>query len=211
MKSLLAMLAALAMLCLVTPAAVAQTSYSPIVWGGAIDPAGSNWNYQAVNLAAGSYLENLLPVTKLDPGSASNGTLLTLVAGAPAWAAASAGDFSSPTARTLSLATAYQATDPTKPAVVTINLTSNASLTLGGGTTNTASIVIGSTNGVASGTGTAVGTYSNSLTGSLVVGVAINTVSTSPITFALPKGWYFSVLQLTGTVTINSAYNQALG
>ena len=116
-----------------------------------------------------------------------------------------------PTSRTLSLGTAFQATTTSKAAIVTVNLSSSASLTLSGGATNTATIVIGSTNGVASGTGTTVGNYSNSLTGTLVVGVTINTVSTSPVTFAHPAGWFFAVRQTSGTVTITSAFDQSIG
>lgn len=116
-----------------------------------------------------------------------------------------------PNTRTLALATAYQATTITKAAVITLNLTSNAGLTLGGGTTNTAAIIIGATNAVASGTGTTVGTYSNALTGTLVVGVAINAVATQPITFVLPAGWFFAIRQTSGTVTISSAFDQSVG
>lgn len=178
-------------LSLISGLAQAQCCYNNIGWSGALS---GSWNYQVAHLDAGpTYIQGLLPASNLD------------------WSGAPTADFSSPTARTLSLATAFQASDTTKPAVVTVNLTSNASLTLGGGTTNTGIIVIGPTSAVASGTGTTVGTYSNSLTGSLVVGVAINTVSTAPITFALPKGWYFAILQQTGTISIASAFNQSLG
>lgn len=117
----------------------------------------------------------------------------------------------SPTSRSLSLATAYQATTTSKPAVVTVNLNSTAGLTLTTGATNTAQIVIGSTNAVASGTGTVIGNYSNSLTGTLVVGLAINTASASPITFVLPANWYFAVRQTSGTVSITSAFDQQIG
>lgn len=115
-----------------------------------------------------------------------------------------------PTSRSLSLSTAYQATTSANAAVVTVNLTSSASLTLTTGTTNTASVIIGSTTAVASGTGTTIGQYSNSLTGSLVIGLNVSTSSQSPITFALPAGWYFAVIQGTGSVTISSAFDQKL-
>lgn len=117
----------------------------------------------------------------------------------------------SPNTRSLALATAYQATASTKPAIVTVNLTSAAALSLTAGATNTADIVIGATNAVASGTGTVIGKYANSLTGTLVVGLAINTSSGAPITFALPAGWFFAVRQTAGTVTITSGFDQAIG
>lgn len=119
--------------------------------------------------------------------------------------------FSSPTSRTLLLATAYQASDPTRPACVTINLNSTASLSLTAGTTNTADVLIGSTSAVAAGTGTIVGRYSNSLTGTLVVGLALNTVSSYTSNLSLPTGWYFAVRQTGGAVTITSAFDQAVG
>mgnify|MGYP001584261081 CR=1 FL=1 len=118
---------------------------------------------------------------------------------------------SAPNARTLSLATAYQATNTAKPAVVTINLSSSAAISLSGGTTNTADVVIGPTNGVAGGTGTAIGKYANSNTGTLTIGLNISTVAANPTTFVLPAGWFFAVRQTAGTVTITSAYDQAIG
>lgn len=119
--------------------------------------------------------------------------------------------FGSPNSRSISLGMAYQATTSTKPAVVTVNLSSTAGLTLTAGATNTADIVIGPTNGVAGGTGTVIGRYSNSLTGTLVVGLAVNTAAASPITFALPTGWFWAIRQTSGTITIVSCYDQSLG
>lgn len=116
-----------------------------------------------------------------------------------------------PTSRSLSLATAYQATDPTKPAMVTINLTSTANLSLSGGTTNSADVVIGATNAVASGTGTTVGKYSNASTGTLTIGLNTNAIAAQPTTFGLPAGWFFAVRQTSGTVTVTSAFDQTVG
>lgn len=115
-----------------------------------------------------------------------------------------------PTTRTLSLATAYQATTSTKAALVTVNLSSTASLSLTTGTTNSANVYIGSTNAVATGSGTAVGTYTNSLTGTLVVGLNINTNSVQTISFALPANWFFAIVQNSGSVSINSAFDQSI-
>jgi hypothetical protein len=116
-----------------------------------------------------------------------------------------------PVARTLALATAFQATDPTKPALVTVNLTSIANLTLAAGTTNTADLVIGATSGVAGGTGTVIAKYRNSLTGLLVVGLNINTDSGVAVLLPLPVGWFFAIRQTSGSVVITSAFDQALG
>lgn len=117
-----------------------------------------------------------------------------------------------PNTLSVSLGTAYQATNTAKPSEVTINLTSTAALTIGGGSTFEADIVIGSTSAVASGTGTVIGKYKNSLTGTLVIGVAINNAQTTMHKFSLPTGWYFAVRQITGSgITVVSAFDQSIG
>ena len=119
--------------------------------------------------------------------------------------------FGAPTSRTLVLGTAYQASTNTKPAVVTVNLTSTATLTVTGSQVPEAEIVIGATNAVASGTGTKVGVYKNGLTGAVVVGINMNAVQTVPLVFDLPAGWWFAVRQIAATVSIVSAFDQAVG
>lgn len=116
-----------------------------------------------------------------------------------------------PNAVAATLGTAFQATDPTRGALCVVNLTSTAQLTLGGGQTHTGNIVIGSTAAVAAGTGTVVGVYTNSQTGTVIVGVGLNAQLSMPIAFYLPKGWYYAVRQTAGTITIVSAYDQAIG
>lgn len=140
---------------------------------------------------------------------ATGSTGATGAAGADGAAGVNA--FGTPMSRTLSLATAYQASDTSKPAMVTVNLTSTANFSLSGGTTNSADIVIGSTNAVASGTGTVVGKYSNSITGTIAVGLNMNSASANPLTFALPSGWFFAIRQTSGTVSITSAFDQKVG
>lgn len=110
----------------------------------------------------------------------------------------------------LSLATAYQATDPTKAAVISINLNSVASITLGGGTVNTADVLIGATNAVASGTGSIVGRYRNTLSGAVIVGVGINSDCISQIQCVLPIGWFYAIRQTAGTIVIVSAFDQSI-
>lgn len=119
--------------------------------------------------------------------------------------------FGIPITRTLALDTAYQASDALHPAVLSINLTSVASITLvGGGTINTADILIGATSAVASGTGTVIGKYRNTISGVVVLGVGINTDSASQIQFVLPIAWFFAVRQTAGTVVITSAFDQSV-
>lgn len=123
-------------------------------------------------------------------------------------------NFNSPVAIAVSLGVAYQATDNTKPAMCCVNLSSTAALTLGGGQTYAADIAIGPDATVAtSPNGTVVGSYRNSQTGGVVVGVALNARLDTPCAFCLPKGWYFAVRQVGGTlaVTILSTLNQSIG
>lgn len=119
--------------------------------------------------------------------------------------------FGSPASRSPSLATAYQATDPTKPAIVTINLTSTANFSLSGGTTNTADVLIGATNGVAGGTGTIICKYANSITGTIAIGLNMNSQAAYTCTANVPIGWYWAIRQTGGTVTITSAFDQSVG
>lgn len=116
-----------------------------------------------------------------------------------------------PVGRSLSLATAYQATTPTKPAIVTVNLTSTANFSLSGGTTNSGDLLIGPTNAVASGTGTVIGKYSNSITGTIAVGLNQNSVMAVSYTIAVPIGYYFAIRQTQGNITMTSAFDQAVG
>lgn len=117
----------------------------------------------------------------------------------------------SPNTRSLALATAYQATDNTKPAFVTVTLTSTASITLTTGTTISGEVRMGTTTAVATGTGTQIGSYTNSITGTLVVGANISTASNSVLSFMLPAGQYFAIRQTAGSgLSIVSAYDQAV-
>lgn len=112
---------------------------------------------------------------------------------------------------TLSLSTAYQATDPTKPTLVTLSLTSTSSISLSGTSNNEGAIWIGATNAVASGTGTRLAEYKNTLGGALVVGLTITTSQTQPYSFILPIGWYYAVRQLTGSgMSVVSVFDQSL-
>lgn len=115
-----------------------------------------------------------------------------------------------PATRSLSLATAYQATDPTRPAVISITLTSTATLNIGGGQTHSAEVAIGSTNGVATSGGSVMGAYSNALTGTVVIGVGINSVQTITYAVMLPANWFFAVRQTAGSVTIARAFEQEI-
>ena len=147
----------------------------------------------------------------------SNAAVLNFTLPAPATGAtgpAGPSAIAAPTARTITAGTAYQASDKTKPALITINLTSSASLSISGGQTHTADVLIGSTAASVTGTnpsGMAIAKYSNSNTGAIAVGLALATIAGQSATIALPAGWYFAVRVTSGTVTITSAFDQALG
>lgn len=118
--------------------------------------------------------------------------------------------FSIPTLRTgIAKGVAYQALNPAKPAIITITLNaiSNATLTIA--TNNAANILIGATNAVATGTGTVVGKYNNTLS----VGVLISTGIANTYTINLPAGYFFAILNANNTtgVTIDSVVDQQVG
>lgn len=116
-----------------------------------------------------------------------------------------------PSVRTISLATAYQGLTAAKITLITINLTSTANFSLLGGTTNSADILMGPTNAVASGTGTIMAKYSNSITGTIAVGLNMNSIMANAFTMILPAGYFFAVRQTAGTITVTSAYDQSFG
>lgn len=118
--------------------------------------------------------------------------------------------FSLPTLRTpINKATPYQALNPLKPAIITITLNATSNATLSIATNNSANIIIGATTAVATGTGSIVGKYNNTLS----VGVLISTGIANTYTVALPIGWYFAILNSNGTtgVSIDSVFDQTVG
>lgn len=120
--------------------------------------------------------------------------------------------YGAPSSRTVALATAYQCTDTTKPCILTLTLQANSSISLSGTSNNEGNIVIGSTNAVTSGTGTAVATYRNQLGGTLVIGLNITSNQSNTYSVFLPAGWYFAVRQTSGTgLQVVSAFEQLAG
>lgn len=106
-----------------------------------------------------------------------------------------------PQARTISPATAYQHTDPTKPARVVVNARATQSVTLLALTAAdkvelrvgpTAASVLSST------TGYQMGVWESAITGlSVMVGASVQ--DGGQLTADLPAGWYFAVNRISGT------------
>lgn len=179
-------------------------------------PAGTNGtNGAAATMTVGS-------VAPLSPGSTptvtnsgtSSAAVLNfgLVTGnAGSNGAAGVNSFGAPTARTLSMATAYQASNTAKPAEVSFSLSSAATLTLTGGTPNSATVYIGSTSAVASGTGMAVCQYTNTNAGTLTIGLNLVQTLVAPCQLSLPTGWFFAIVQTSGSVSIINASDQSVG
>lgn len=118
---------------------------------------------------------------------------------------------SAPVPLSLALSTAYQASTPSRPVVITINLWSQSSFTLAGNAPKEGGIWVGDSAGVASGIGAKLGEYSNVLSGVAVVGLTVLATQSQNYSFLLPAGWYYAVRQTVGTgLTIVSAFEQAV-
>lgn len=124
--------------------------------------------------------------------------------------AAGVNAFGAPVTRSLSLATAYQASTSAKPALVSVEIECVATATLGSAQANTIELIIGSTNGVASGTGTKADTFRSDLSVSIIISLAFT--GRQFLKACLPAGWYFAVRRTVGTgMTISSAFDQTVG
>lgn len=118
------------------------------------------------------------------------------------------------TAISPSFGTAFQATDTAKPAFISVNVTSTAVLSLSGGQTHSAQLVIAPTSVSACTAGTGsriIGRYSNSNTGTLSVGLNLSTISLSQLQAGLPTGFWACLMNTAGTVSVVSAFDQSIG
>lgn len=117
-----------------------------------------------------------------------------------------------PTARTLSFATAYQATNTVKPAFVSVSVDAFYPSLLIAAYNDVVELRIGPDASVAAGTsGYVVGTWRLAFTAVVtLVGSAIG--GRGQLNAMLPAGWYFAVRRTSGTVaTISGAMDQSLG
>jgi len=119
-------------------------------------------------------------------------------------------NYGTPSARTLTLGTAYQASDNTKAAVITVSPQCGATLSLTTGQTCTMQARIG-VSGLTCSSGTIVGTWTNGNTGSLSIGLNLTQTIGSPGDIKLPTGAYFVLCQVSGTITLNQVVDQSAG
>lgn len=113
-------------------------------------------------------------------------------------------------ARTISLATAYQGTDPTKITFVGIAVTCSATIALGSAQTNTIELRIGPTNAVSSGGGAQADVFGSSLSVSVII--SIGWTGQQVLKAQLPIGYYFAVNRVAGTgCSVTSAFDQTVG
>jgi len=165
---------------------------------------GTNATDAQVSSAVTTYLKANPPPAGKDGTNGTNGT--NGKDGAPG-----INNFGAPKPITVALAKSYQASDPTKAAVITITLQAQSSISLSGAANNEGAITVGATNAVATGSGTNIATYKNNLGGSLVVGLNLNSLQANTYTITLPAGWWFAVRQTSGSgLQVVSAFEQLI-
>lgn len=199
--------------------AVISPAYAQLVTiSPAQGPKGDTGNTGATGSTGAAATIAVGTVTTLSPGASatvanggsSSAAIFNFGIPQGATGASGANAIGSPATRSLSAGTAVQASDPTKPALVALSLTSTATLSLSGGTTNTATVYVGGS-GVGTSGGTAVCSYANTNTGALTIGLNLSTVATQPCTFGLPTGSYFAFRVSAGTVTAALLTDSSVG
>lgn len=184
----------------------------PVGLTGSSGSNGSNGSAATIAVGSTSTLAAGASATVANSGSSSAATFnFGIPQGAVgATGAAGVNAISAPNARTVAFATAYQATDTTKPAFVQVAISCTASVALGSPQTNTVELRIGPTNSVASGGGSQVDVFSSSLSVSVIL--TIGWTGQQMLKASLPIGYYFAPRILAGTgCTISAASDQSIG
>lgn len=118
-------------------------------------------------------------------------------------------NFGARTLRTFAASTEYQATDPTKPAIIKISPSCTAALSLtAGGTCTLQARVSAST--LTCATGDVVATWTNANTGTLTIGLGLNQTIGSPANIELATGERFILCPTAGTFTLANGIDRAL-
>lgn len=115
-------------------------------------------------------------------------------------------NFGAPGVRSLTTATAYQATDSGKAAIVTISPQCTNATTVLAASACTLQVRQGSA-GLTCGTGTIVSTWSSTY----ALGLLLTNTSGSPIDVKLPTGGYFILCATAGTFGTVAAVDQSAG
>lgn len=122
--------------------------------------------------------------------------------------AAGVNNFGPPVTRTINIGTAYQASTPSKPAVVTLNVQAQAGINILGFACS-GKVIVGPANTVSASTGMTVAQFKHTF---LPSQNGLTGVQVTPIVFALPANYYFAFIQTEGTaITVLSAFDQAVG
>lgn len=109
---------------------------------------------------------------------------------------------------TPSFATAYRATDPSMPALVSIIVELVTTISVGVPKANTVELIVGPTNAVAGGTGTLADTYRSDLTVTLI---SLGFTARQKVIALLPTGWYWAIRRTVGSdISIVSAFDQTV-
>lgn len=197
------------------PKAAPATWPGPFSLVGATGSNGSNGSAATIGVGTVSPLSAGASPTIVNGGSSSAASFNF---GIPAGATGSTGSagaagvnaFSAPNTRTVAFATAYQATDNTKPAMVGVEIECVVTVALGSPTANTVELIIGSTNAVAAGTGTKVDTMKSDLSVSILLSLGFT--NRQFLQASLPAGYYFAARRTSGTAcTVQSAFDQSVG
>lgn len=133
-----------------------------------------------------------------------DGSLATLPS-----ASTQAVNFGTRNARTFAVSTDYQATDPTKPAIVKVSPVCTASLSLSAGGTCTIQARV-SAGVLTCSTGDVVATWTNANTGTLTVGLGLNQTVGAPGNIELAIGEHFMLCATSGTFTLANGMDRAL-
>lgn len=120
-------------------------------------------------------------------------------------------NFGDPIPRSLATSTAYQASDPSRAAVVTASTSCTASLSLTAGGTCALQVRTSPAASLSCSTGTVYATLTNTNTGTLTVGLGLNQRVGSSIGINLRAGSYFILCPTSGTFAVDSAVDQSVG
>lgn len=171
------------------------------------------WATMSTDMAARIAAENLETSDRIAAdlilGDATNAEAATRAAADTVLAGRLTSLFGIPTSKTVAFATAYQAANSAKPAIISVLIDTTVTVGIGAPTTNTVEMITGPTNAVAGGTGALTDRYRNDLSVTLI---SLGFTGSNKLTAFLPAGYWFAVRRTVGTgSSVNSAFEQAVG